>query len=121
MKNGRVTGANSAVVDLAAFNVKACISAALQHMTDDKSALHDLVYPPQGLTRSLHKDRESLEEGWQDRQIASFTNTSIKHATIAIADIGASLCMPVSTLSEALRIRKGTYGDGLAMLTKYIY
>ena len=59
-----VSEANSAVVDLAGFNAKARISAALQHVKDAESALHDLEYPPQGLTRSLCKATESLEEGW---------------------------------------------------------
>ena len=46
--NGAVTKANSAVVDLAAFNAKASISAALhQHVKNAESALHDSGYPLQ--------------------------------------------------------------------------
>ena len=130
IKNGSVAEANSAVVDLVAFNVKAHISAALQHMKDAESALHDLGYSPQGLTRSLYNARESLEEGWQDTHTAYFANTGIKHIAIAVADVGARSVHAVGARSlhagfcnlraQALRIGTGTHSEGHAMLTKDI-
>ena len=91
-------------------------------MKDAKSAPHDSGYHAQGLTRSLHKDREYLEDGWQDTQTVSFANTSIKHATIAMADVGArSVHAGLRTLRvQALRIGTRTHDGGLATLRKDI-
>ena len=78
--------------------------------------------PIQGLARSRNKARQSLEEEWQDMQMASFTNTSIKHAAIAMTNIGdRAVHVSVHNLwAQALRIRTGTHGQGLASYTKYI-
>ena len=84
IKNGAVAEANSAIVDLGDFNVKAAISAALQHVKNADQAHHMLESSTQLLATSLYKARQSLEEGWQDTPTVSF---GIKHAAIAMADV----------------------------------
>ena len=84
------TEANSAIVGMEAFNMKVYISAALQHVNDTESALCDLRYPHQRLVRSL-KQGQTIPEGRMAGHSESIrcTNTNIKHAMIAIPDIGA--------------------------------
>ena len=43
-----VAEANFAVLDLATFSAKVCISAALQHVKNVNLALHASEYPTQG-------------------------------------------------------------------------
>ena len=74
------------------------------------------------LARSLHKARQSCEEGWQNTQTVSFSNTDIKHATVAMTNVEArAVHACLHTLrSQALRIGIGTHGQGLATLIKDI-
>ena len=122
-----ITEGNSAVVDLAVFNAKATIVAALQYVKNAEQTLHMSESSTQGLARRLHKARHSLEEWWQATQTVSFTNTDIKHATIAMADIRArTVHAGLRTLSictlrvQALQIGTGTHSQGLATFTKDI-
>ena len=64
IKNGAVVEANSSVVDLAAFNMKAAISAALQHVKNFEQTLHRSGSSSQRVARGLQKARQSSEEGW---------------------------------------------------------
>ena len=57
-------------MDLAAFNVKAVISAVLQHVKNVKQILHMSYSSSQGMGRGLRKARQYLEKGWQDAQTA---------------------------------------------------
>ena len=74
----------------------------------------------QGLARSLRKARQSLEEEWQDIQTACFTNTSIKHAVIAMADIGVKAVHSSLHTIRAQALQIGTGGHGLSTQTKHI-
>ena len=56
----------------------------LQHVKNVEQALHMSESSLQGMARSM-----SLEEVWQNTQTVSFMNTSIKHAVIAMADVGS--------------------------------
>ena len=67
IKNGRVAELTSAVMDLVAFKVKTKISAALHHVSEAESALHNMECPFQRLARNLLKPRQDLEEGWMDK------------------------------------------------------
>ena len=58
IQNCAIAETNSAVVDLAAFNAKARISAALQHVKNAELAVYALEYPTQGLARSLRRGRQ---------------------------------------------------------------
>ena len=89
IKNGAVAEANSTVINLAAFNAKATITSALQQVKNAEQALHMIESSTQGLARCLHKAKQSLEEAWVDTQTVSFANTYVKHASIAMADMGA--------------------------------
>ena len=77
---------------------------ALKHVKNAELALHALESSTQGLTWSLYKARQSLDEGWQNTQTASFANTGIKHAMIVMANIGARVYASLRTLRvQALR------------------
>ena len=52
IKNGAVAEANSAVIDLAAFNAKAAITSALQQVMNTEQALHTAETSTQGHTRA---------------------------------------------------------------------
>ena len=113
---------NSSVVDLVAFNAKAAISAALQHVKNIEQTLHRSGSSSQGVTRALQKARQSLMEGWQDVQTMPFANTGIKHASIAMADVGArAVHAAICTLRmQVLSIGTSTHSQGLAAVTKDI-
>ena len=66
--NDAVAEANSSVVNLAAFNMKAAIFAALRHVKNVEQTLHRSGSSSQGVAKSLQNARQSLEEGWQDAQ-----------------------------------------------------
>ena len=57
--NGAVAEVNSSVVHLAAFNMKAAISAVLQHVKNVKT-LHKSGSSSLGVARALQKARPSL-------------------------------------------------------------
>ena len=121
IKNGAVAGSNSAVIDLAAFNTKAAITAALQHIENAEQALHTAESSTQGLIRSLHKAKQSLKKAWEDTQKVSFVNTGVKHTSIAIADGGRAVHASFDTLrAQALRVGTGSHGHSLDALTKDI-
>ena len=63
IKNGAVTEANSEVIDLAAFNTKAAISATLQHVKNVKQALHMSESSTHSLVRSLVRPSSPLWKG----------------------------------------------------------
>ena len=122
IKNGAVMEANSSVVDLAAFNTKAVISAALRPVKNIEQTLHRSSFSSQVVARSFQEAKQSLEEGWQDAQTMSFANMGIKHATIAVADVGARVVHTGIRMLRAqdLSIRTSTHGQGLAAFTKDI-
>ena len=122
IKNGAFAESNSAVIDLAAFNVKAAISSAVQQVKNAEQALHTAETSTQGLARCLRKARESLEDAWADTQTVSFANTGVKHAAIAMADVGArAVHAGLRTLrAQALRVGTGAHGHSLDALTKDI-
>ena len=57
IKNGAIVESNSTMIDLAAFNMKVFVTAALQHVTNAKQALHMAETSTQGLARSFCKAR----------------------------------------------------------------
>ena len=67
IKYGTVMEANPAVINLAAFNVKAAITSALQQVKNAEQALHTAESSTQGLARCLCKAKQSLVEAWTPR------------------------------------------------------
>ena len=63
IKNGSITELTSVVMDLVAVKVKAKVSAALHHVSEAESALHNMECPSQRLAGSLMKARQTLKEG----------------------------------------------------------
>ena len=120
IKNGAVAGANSAVIDLTAFNAKAAITSAIQQVKNAEQALHMAETSTQGLAMCLRKARQSLEDRWADTQTVSFANTGVKHAAITMADVGArAVHAGLRTLrAQALRVRTVAHGHNLDVLTK---
>ena len=116
--NGMAVEANSAIIDLAAFNAKAAITSALQQIKNAEQALHTVETSTQGLARCLHKAKQSLEGAWADTHTVSFVNTGVKHAAIAIADVEPGRCTLVS--AWALRVGTGAQSRSLDVLTKDI-
>ena len=69
-------------------------------MSDAKAVVDDLDHDGSSrrLSWCLHRTKECLEEGWDDTKTAPFADSDIKHAAIAVADVGAcavqaGLCM----------------------------
>ena len=122
IKNGAVAEVNSAVIDLAAFNAKAAITCAIHQVKNAEQALYTVETSTPGLARFLRKVRQSLEDGWVDTQTVSFANTGIKHAAIAMADVGArAVHAGLRTLrAQALRIATEAHGLSLDVLIKNI-
>ena len=122
IKNGAVVEVNSTMTNLAAFNVKAPITLALQQVNNAKQALHTADSSTQGLARCLHKAKQSLKEAWADTQMVSFTNIDVEHASIAMADVGArAVHAGLHTLrARALRVGTGAHSCSLGVLTKDI-
>ena len=114
--------ANSAIIDLTTFNAKAAITSALQQLKNAKQALHMAETSTQGLARCLRKAKQSLEGAWADTQTVSFSNTSVKHAAIAVADVRArAVHAGLRTLrAQTLRVRTGAHSRSLDVLTKDI-
>ena len=83
-----VVEANSAVVDLAAFNTKAAITSTIQQVKNVKQALHTAETSTQELARCLLQG-QAVSRRRADTQTVSFANTGIKHAAIGMADMGA--------------------------------
>ena len=110
------------MVDLAAFSVKASISAVLQHVKNIEQSLHMSESFSPGMARSLRKARQSIEEWWQDTQAVSFVNTGINHALIPMADVSVREVHAgiVTIMAQALSIGTGTYDHSLVTLTKDI-
>ena len=61
IKNGAIVEANSAVIDLPVFIVKAAITSAMQQVKNAEQVLHTAETSTQGVARCLHKGRQSLE------------------------------------------------------------
>ena len=115
--------ASSSVVDLMAFNIKAVILAALQHVKTHQTESSQVRFlHSECCQEPSHMARQSLEEGWQDAKTVSFINTGIKHAVIVMANVGArAVHARIRILrAQALSIRTSTHGQGLAALTKDI-
>ena len=107
IKNGTVM----AIINLAAFNAKAAITSVIQQVKNAEQ-VHTVETSTQGLARCLHKARQSLEDGWADTQTVLFTNTGVKHAAIAMADVGArAVHAGLRTLrAQAQRVGTGAHG-----------
>ena len=99
IKNCAVTEVNSAVIDLAAFNVKAAITSTMQQVKNTEQALHIAETSTQGLTGCLRKARHSLKGAWADTEMVSFANTGLKtccHCNCRCRSHGSALCPPHS-------------------------
>ena len=122
IKNGALAEVNSAMIDLAVFNAKAAITSALQQVKNADQVLHTAKTYTQGLARCLRKAKQSLAEAWADTQMVCFTNNGVKHASIAMADVGARAVHAVlRTLRvQTLRVRTGVHNRSLDVLTKDI-
>ena len=110
------------MIDLAAFNVKAAMTLALQQVNNADQALHMAESSTQGLARCLHMAKQSLEEASTDTQTVYFANTGVNHSSIAMADVGARMVHAgLCTLrAQALRVGTGANGRSLDVLTKNI-
>ena len=122
IKNGAVAEANSAIIDLTAFSAKAAITSVLQQVKNAEQALHTAETSTQGLASCLRKARQSFEGAWADTQTVLFANTGVKHAAIAMADVGAravhtGLC---TFRAQALSVLTGAHGCSMDVLTKDI-
>ena len=84
--------------------------------------LHTAETSTQGLARCLRKARQSLQEALEDTQMVLFANMGMKHASIAMADVGARVVHASlrSLRMQALRVGTGTHGCGPDALTKDI-
>ena len=105
IKNGMVTESNSAIIDLAAFNMKAAITSVLQQVKNSKQALHTAETCTQGLARCLRKAKQSLEGAWADTQTVSFANTGVKHGAITMADVWARALWPLHPHNASPEVR----------------
>ena len=123
IKNGVVAETNSSVVDLAAFNTKAAILAALQHVKNVKHTLHRLgsSFQSQGPSKGQAISRGGMA-GYPNCVLSCpLLTQAFKHASIAMADVGARAVharIPMLR-AQALNIGTSTHGQGLA-LTKDI-
>ena len=78
IKNGIIVEDNSAEVDLAAFNATARITDSLDLLSDTEVVVDDLDHERFSgrFSQYLSRAKDSLEEGWDDTQTASFVLTS---------------------------------------------